>query len=86
MPVVGRSLERYTSDSTMSLGSTPILRENTLGEGQGPPTSLPLPPTLREDLRLDGYLEYPHAGKALYIYKHTYLFQDLNPGPTAQRR
>ncbi|GFU17100.1 hypothetical protein TNCV_1853591 [Trichonephila clavipes] len=25
----------------------------------------PLPPTLREDLRLDGYLEYPHAAKAL---------------------
>ncbi|GFV61998.1 hypothetical protein TNCV_4108011 [Trichonephila clavipes] len=24
---------------------------------QGPPTSLPFPPTSREDLRLDGYLE-----------------------------
>ncbi|GFT90924.1 hypothetical protein TNCV_1066041 [Trichonephila clavipes] len=32
-------------------------------------TSLPLPPTSREDLRLDDYLEYPHAVKALYIYK-----------------
>ncbi|GFU58229.1 transposable element Tcb2 transposase [Trichonephila clavipes] len=31
---------RYTCDST------PILRENILGEGQGPPSSHPLPPTL----------------------------------------
>ncbi|GFX86821.1 hypothetical protein TNCV_3750941 [Trichonephila clavipes] len=28
-----------------------------------PPTSLPLPPTLRDDLRLNGYLEYPHSPK-----------------------
>ncbi|GFX40487.1 hypothetical protein TNCV_1412971 [Trichonephila clavipes] len=41
--------------------------------GQGPPTFLPLPPTRREDLRLDGYLEYPHAAKTLYIYKHPCL-------------
>ncbi|GFT33818.1 hypothetical protein TNCV_4383241 [Trichonephila clavipes] len=32
------------------------------GGGQGPLTSLPLPPTTRKDLRLDGYLEYPHTG------------------------
>ncbi|GFV88451.1 hypothetical protein TNCV_1242641 [Trichonephila clavipes] len=38
--------------------------------GQGLPTSLPFPPTSREDLRLDGYLKYPLAVKALYIYKH----------------
>ncbi|GFW03384.1 hypothetical protein TNCV_4939171 [Trichonephila clavipes] len=41
-------------------------RENTQSS-QRPPTSLPLPPITREDLRLDGYLEYPHAAKALYI-------------------
>ncbi|GFX47205.1 hypothetical protein TNCV_2747811 [Trichonephila clavipes] len=38
---------------------------------QGPPTCLTLPPSSREDLRIDGYLEYPYALKALYIYKHT---------------
>ncbi|GFX04610.1 uncharacterized protein TNCV_901381 [Trichonephila clavipes] len=51
--------------------------------GQGPPTSLPLPPTSREDLRLDGYLEYPHAAKALYIYEHPCLLRNSNPVPTA---
>ncbi|GFT79092.1 uncharacterized protein TNCV_3094491 [Trichonephila clavipes] len=30
-----------------------------------PPASLPFPSTSREDLLLDGYLEYPHAAKAL---------------------
>ncbi|GFU91567.1 transposable element Tc3 transposase [Trichonephila clavipes] len=37
------------------------------GSGQRPPTSLPLPPTSREDLRLDGYLEYPYATQALHL-------------------
>ncbi|GFU65523.1 uncharacterized protein TNCV_634461 [Trichonephila clavipes] len=53
--------------------------ENPWG-GQGPP---PLPPTSHEDLRLDGYLEYPHVAKALYIYKHPCLLRDSNPDPTA---
>ncbi|GFS53993.1 uncharacterized protein TNCV_3762061 [Trichonephila clavipes] len=44
---------------------------------------LPLPPTTREDLWLDGYLEYPHATKALHIYKHPCLLRDSNPVPTA---
>ncbi|GFW61763.1 hypothetical protein TNCV_3706981 [Trichonephila clavipes] len=35
-------------------------------------------------MKLDGYLEYSHAEKVLYIYKHTYLLRDSNPGPTAQ--
>ncbi|GFU74837.1 uncharacterized protein TNCV_503711 [Trichonephila clavipes] len=51
--------------------------------GQGHPTSLP--PTSREDLRIDGYLKYPRAAKALYIYKHPYLPRDSNPGPTAHQ-
>ncbi|GFX91638.1 uncharacterized protein TNCV_3682241 [Trichonephila clavipes] len=50
--------------------------------GQGRPTSLSFPPTSREDLRLNGYLEYPNAAKGLYIYKHSCLIQDSNPGPT----
>ncbi|GFW73609.1 uncharacterized protein TNCV_1540641 [Trichonephila clavipes] len=83
MPVVGHRPEHHTCDITIWLGSTPILRKNTLGGSQEPPTSLPLPPATREDLWLDGYLEYPHAMKALYIYKHPCLPQDSNPGPTA---
>ncbi|GFT62546.1 hypothetical protein TNCV_4358381 [Trichonephila clavipes] len=38
-----------------------------------PPTSILLPPTSLKDLWLDKYLEYPHAAKALYIYKHPCL-------------
>ncbi|GFV59260.1 hypothetical protein TNCV_2340011 [Trichonephila clavipes] len=38
-PVVGRSLEHHTCGSTIYLGSTAIFWENTLEEGQGPPTS-----------------------------------------------
>ncbi|GFT24271.1 laminin subunit alpha [Trichonephila clavipes] len=46
------------------------------GSCLGLPTSLPLPPTTREEFRLDGYLEYP--AKALYIYKHPCLLRDSN--------
>ncbi|GFX05624.1 hypothetical protein TNCV_3435281 [Trichonephila clavipes] len=60
----------------------PILKENTLEREVGG-TSLPLPPSSREELRLDGYLEYSHAEKALYIYKQPCLLRNLNPGPTA---
>ncbi|GFX28463.1 uncharacterized protein TNCV_1152721 [Trichonephila clavipes] len=79
-PLVSLSFEHHAGDSTILLGFTPILRENTLGCGQGPPTSLP--PTSRKDLRLDGYLEYPHAAKAPYIYKHPCLLRDSKPDPT----
>ncbi|GFU92716.1 hypothetical protein TNCV_2892251 [Trichonephila clavipes] len=41
------------------------------GVGQVPPNSLSLPPTSREDLRLDSYLEYPHTAKALYTHLQT---------------
>ncbi|GFT26410.1 dynein heavy chain 17, axonemal [Trichonephila clavipes] len=34
---------------------------------------------------LNGYLEYPHAENAPYIYKHPCLLQDSNPGPTTQQ-
>ncbi|GFW58977.1 hypothetical protein TNCV_2830831 [Trichonephila clavipes] len=34
------------------------IRDNTLG-GHGSSTSLSLPPTSREDLQLNGYLQYP---------------------------
>ncbi|GFW89316.1 uncharacterized protein TNCV_3966061 [Trichonephila clavipes] len=75
------SFEHHIGDSTIWLVSTPF-EEDTWG-GQGPPTSLPLPPTTREDLWLDCYLEYPHAAKALHIYKHPCLPRDSNLVPTA---
>ncbi|GFW34406.1 HTH_Tnp_Tc3_2 domain-containing protein [Trichonephila clavipes] len=39
-----------TGDCTISASSNPNSRYNTLENGQGPPTSLPLPPTTRENL------------------------------------
>ncbi|GFX90999.1 amiloride-sensitive sodium channel subunit beta [Trichonephila clavipes] len=81
-PVVSRSFEYHTDDLTRS-------HPNFEGEhprgGQGPPTSLLLQPTSREGLRLDGYLKYHHAAKALYIYKHQCLLRDSNPGPSSQQ-
>ncbi|GFV18077.1 uncharacterized protein TNCV_168811 [Trichonephila clavipes] len=69
---------------TVRFGSVlPNLEGERSGGGQRPPTSLPFPPTTREDLRLDGYLETPPAAKALYIYKHPCLLRDSNPVPTA---
>ncbi|GFU84396.1 hypothetical protein TNCV_4124001 [Trichonephila clavipes] len=53
---------------TVQFGSfPPQFCGRTLGDGQGPPTTLPLPPTTRENLRLNGYLEYPHSTKALHL-------------------
>ncbi|GFY07367.1 hypothetical protein TNCV_5085521 [Trichonephila clavipes] len=53
------------------------------GSSQMPSTSLPLPPTSPKDLQLDGYLKYPHAAKALYIYKHPSYpgFEPRSNGP-----
>ncbi|GFW38116.1 integrase catalytic domain-containing protein [Trichonephila clavipes] len=49
---------------------------------RGPP---PHPPTSRDDLWLDEYLEYPHAAQALYLCKHPCLLWYSNPGSTAQK-
>ncbi|GFW75033.1 hypothetical protein TNCV_447411 [Trichonephila clavipes] len=68
---------------TVRFGSIPpqIMREDTLGSGQGGhSTSLSLPPTSRNNFRLDEYLEHPHAAQALFIYKHPCLIRDSNPG------
>ncbi|GFV29587.1 uncharacterized protein TNCV_329531 [Trichonephila clavipes] len=78
MPVVIRSFEHHTGDSKIWLVSTPKLKGNTLRVVKG------LPPTSQEDLWLDGYLEYYHAAKELYICKHPCLIRDSNPGSTAQ--
>ncbi|GFU33074.1 uncharacterized protein TNCV_4156311 [Trichonephila clavipes] len=83
-PVVNHSFEHQSGDNTIWLNSTPILKK-TLWRWLGPPNSLPLPPTLREDLRFDGYVEYPHAAKTLHIYRHPCLLRDSNPGPMAQQ-
>ncbi|GFS97693.1 uncharacterized protein TNCV_2558541 [Trichonephila clavipes] len=80
MPVVSRNFEHYAGDSTIFLSSTPQ-RKKTLGVVRGFPP-LPPPPTSGEDLRLDGYLEYTHAAKALYTYRHPRLLWDSNPVPT----
>ncbi|GFV34958.1 uncharacterized protein TNCV_2097861 [Trichonephila clavipes] len=61
----------------------PNLELEHIGGSQRLPTYLTLSQTSRENLRLDDYLEYPRAAKALYIYKHLYLLRDSNPGPTA---
>ncbi|GFV46026.1 hypothetical protein TNCV_2200361 [Trichonephila clavipes] len=57
MPVVIRSYEHQYNLAR--------IHPNFEGEhpegGQGSPTSLPVPPTLREYLWLDGYLPMPHS-------------------------
>ncbi|GFV76337.1 hypothetical protein TNCV_4413161 [Trichonephila clavipes] len=58
---VCRYFEHHTGDSTCWFDSTSILRENTLGMVRG------LPPTSREDLRLDFYLEHSHAVMGLFM-------------------
>ncbi|GFU47451.1 hypothetical protein TNCV_3937671 [Trichonephila clavipes] len=63
----------------------PNFEEENPGCGQGPLTSLPLPPTSREDLWFDGYLEYPQTTKALYTDKRSCLLGDLNPGAMAKQ-
>ncbi|GFX14864.1 hypothetical protein TNCV_1486061 [Trichonephila clavipes] len=60
---------RFSSLASQFSGKTPC-------RGQGPPTPFFLPPTSRENLQHDGYLEYPRATKALCIYKHPYLHRD----------
>ncbi|GFU30753.1 hypothetical protein TNCV_1444641 [Trichonephila clavipes] len=83
-PVVGRSLEHHTGDRTIFLAwlHTNLEGEHP-GKGEGPSSSLTLPPIKREDLRLDGYLDYLHAAKALCIYKHhPCLLRDSNTDPT----
>ncbi|GFU46037.1 uncharacterized protein TNCV_4692241 [Trichonephila clavipes] len=77
--------------STVALSTTQVtIRFNLVPPqfpwgGQGPSTYLSLPPTSREDLWLDGYLEYPHAAKTLYIHQHSCLLRYSNPGSTAQQ-
>ncbi|GFU29696.1 uncharacterized protein TNCV_4745321 [Trichonephila clavipes] len=79
IPVVSLNFEHLASDSTIFTRFHPNLEGENPGGGQGAPTSLPLPSTTREDLRLDGYLEYPHAAKAQYISEYPCLLWNSNP-------
>ncbi|GFT68496.1 uncharacterized protein TNCV_1896931 [Trichonephila clavipes] len=81
-PVVIHSFE-HQGHSTIWLGSTPIFEGKHPGGGHRPPTSVSLRPASRENLRPDGYLEYLHDARALYIYKQLCHFRDSNPEPTA---
>ncbi|GFU62014.1 uncharacterized protein TNCV_717401 [Trichonephila clavipes] len=70
----------------IGLGSRPILREapvtNPEGGSQGPPISLLLSPTTQEDLRLDAYLECPHAALRCYTLRNIHAFSPVfTPGP-----
>ncbi|GFU68294.1 uncharacterized protein TNCV_834211 [Trichonephila clavipes] len=79
--VVSRNFDRWQNDLAQF---QPNLEGEHSRGGQRPPDSFPFPPTLGEDFRLDGYLEYLNAAPALYIYKHPCLLRDSNPVPTAQ--
>ncbi|GFW43100.1 hypothetical protein TNCV_1474951 [Trichonephila clavipes] len=46
------------------------------GDAQGSPISLPLPPTSLEDLRIDGYLEYPLLRRH-YTFTNIYAFSRI---------
>ncbi|GFW86329.1 uncharacterized protein TNCV_4331131 [Trichonephila clavipes] len=46
-----------------------------------PPTSLPLLLTTREDLRVDGYLEYPHAAKGTIQLQTSMSSPGFEPNP-----
>ncbi|GFU39804.1 uncharacterized protein TNCV_1949831 [Trichonephila clavipes] len=83
--VVSYCFEYYSGGSTVWIDSIPILRENSLGGSGSQPPLFPFHQPHSEDLRLNGYLEYQHAEKALYIYKHPCLLRDSNPGPTVQQ-
>ncbi|GFU13643.1 uncharacterized protein TNCV_938911 [Trichonephila clavipes] len=82
MPVASLSFENHAGEYDFSRFHSNFNGELP-GSYQRPPTSPSLSPNSREDLWLDGYLEYQYIAKALYIYKHPFLLWDSNPGPTA---
>ncbi|GFT31391.1 uncharacterized protein TNCV_608261 [Trichonephila clavipes] len=76
VPVVSRSFDHHTGDSTIWINSTSILRENTLEVVRYLPSlSINL---MREEFRLDGYLPpcrkgipFIHAGTRIHDLRHS---------------
>ncbi|GFV33153.1 uncharacterized protein TNCV_2768711 [Trichonephila clavipes] len=56
----------------------PNLERKYPNGSQGPPTALPLPPTSRDDLQLNGYFEYPNTIIRLQTCRP---FQRFEPNP-----
>ncbi|GFX50924.1 hypothetical protein TNCV_2732751 [Trichonephila clavipes] len=65
-PVVSHSFEHHTGDSTFYSLTTLLKISERAPWGDQVPSISPLPPpTSRDDLWLNDYLDYPHAAKAL---------------------
>ncbi|GFV26458.1 hypothetical protein TNCV_3361121 [Trichonephila clavipes] len=84
MTAVSLSFEQRAGENTLQYRcSVPSnLEGENCGRNQVPPTSLPLPPTPRKELRIDGCLKYLHDAKALYFYKYPCILWDSNQVPT----
>ncbi|GFV87207.1 hypothetical protein TNCV_5114251 [Trichonephila clavipes] len=80
MPVVSCSFEHHAGDNTIWLGSNPILRR-TSGGGQRPPIYLPLQPTSREDLQLDGHSRVSQCHKGTIHLQASMLSPGFEPRP-----
>ncbi|GFW37744.1 hypothetical protein TNCV_4629491 [Trichonephila clavipes] len=61
----GIEITGFTCDNTFRLSCTSTLRDDTLWVVREPPISLLLSPPSRKGLRLDDYLECPHAAQTL---------------------
>ncbi|GFV44672.1 uncharacterized protein TNCV_212261 [Trichonephila clavipes] len=72
-PVVSCSIVHHAGDSTILLSST---SEEYPGGGQEPSTSLPIPLILQEDLRFEGYSEYPMPQRH-YTFANNYAFSRI---------
>ncbi|GFX58339.1 hypothetical protein TNCV_205261 [Trichonephila clavipes] len=75
-PLVHRSLavalsSIHVTEQFSSVSSQ--CKERTPWRWSGPPTYLPFPPTSQEDLRLDGYLNCPHAERKGTIHLQTFM-------------
>ncbi|GFU06034.1 hypothetical protein TNCV_3395521 [Trichonephila clavipes] len=77
------SFEHNAGGSTIWLGSTPILRENTLGVAKSLPPLWPFHQPHERTCGSTAIRVSPSREKALYIYKHPCLLRYSNPGTTS---
>ncbi|GFS70654.1 hypothetical protein TNCV_520591 [Trichonephila clavipes] len=77
--------QMYAFNATVRFGMvTPEFFEaEHHGRGQGPPTTVPIPPTKQKEYRLNEYLVGLRATLALNIYKQACLPEDSNSDPKA---